>query len=225
MLLLPIIYKKKSETTKEFNDSVRVLRLAKFQLSQKLNELASIKKNSVIPFENMGVRFILIGRISESPGIKNFVDIKLLDMLANEKAIDAIDNILLCDQHYFSCFENFKGRNQHLADFKNKLSDAGLADRLGYSLEQLAQVVEPARITALYGLTENMLLALDESINSLDTALSQIGEAFDKKFAAKGVHSFTYDKYEPELFNKIKPSPLSLKELIGIIDKVHAARS
>lgn len=217
-------FQKNSEATKEFNDSVRVLRLTKFQLIQKLNELVSVKINSVVPVEGSGMRFILIGYIVESPVVKGFIDSKLLDMLVSEKAVDAIEDVLMCDQYYFSCFELFKVRNQQLADFKNKLIAVGLADNLGYSLEELAGVVEPARITALYNITENMLRALDESIKSLDNALSRIGEALDKKYSAKGGHVFAPVKYEPELFDSIKPSPLSFDVLLGIIDKVHAAR-
>ncbi|MCE1004210.1 hypothetical protein [Pseudomonas sp. NMI1173_11] len=101
-------FQRTSEAAKEYNNSVRVLRLVKLQLIQKLGELTSIKKHSVLQHENDQQRFMAVGPLPESPGTKESVDNIIFDLLASEKAGKAIENLMLGDQRYFACFENFK---------------------------------------------------------------------------------------------------------------------
>jgi hypothetical protein len=217
-------FQRTSEAAKEYNNSVRVLRLVKLQVIQKLGELTSIKKYSVLQHENDQQRFMAVGPLPESPGIKESVDNIIFDLLASEKAGKAIENLMLGDQRYFACFENFKERNKALTIFRDKMNDSGLAAQLHYDFNQVVDVVEPGRIVALYRNTEEMLTILDESIATLDAALTGLGDALDKKYTVKGTVNFTLTKTEPRLFKALKPPHFTLDSLQAHIRWVHQTR-
>lgn len=217
-------FQKTSEAAKDYNDSVRVLRLVKLQLIQKLGELTSIKKYSVLPHEDDKCRFMAVGPLPDSPGIKVPVDSKILDLLASESAGKAIENVMLADQRYFACFENFKERNKALVIYRDKMNSSGLGAQLNYDFDLVIEAVEPGRIVALYRNTEEMLSILDETIGTLDSALIGIGEALDKKYTIKGTVNFTLIKTDPRLFNALKPAHFTLDSLQAYIRRVHQTR-
>ena len=217
-------FQKNSEATREFNDSLRVLRVVKFQLIHKLSELVSVKKNSLLAFDENQFRFLAIGPLPESPGIHDFVDNKILDLLANEKAAKAIESILLGDQRYFACFSNFKQRNKALEGYREVVSAAGLNAEMNCTFQQVVRAVEPGRLLALYGISELSITVVDEAIQTLDMALTEIGSALDKKFSIKGASSFTYEKIDPALFNSLKAPYFSFDELEALVDRIRQGR-
>ncbi|MFG0852115.1 hypothetical protein ACF8Q8_14895 [Pseudomonas sp. FYR_8] len=103
-------------------------------------------------------------------------------MLANEKAAKAIESILLGDQRYFACFSNFKERNKLLEGYREAVSSAGLNTEMNCTFQQVVGAVEPGRLLALYRISELSVTVIDESIQTLDLALTEIGGALDKKF-------------------------------------------
>ncbi|MCU7649733.1 hypothetical protein [Pseudomonas piscis] len=217
-------FQKISEAAKNYNDSVRVLRLVKLQLIQRLGELTSIKKYSVLPHEDKKCRFMDVGPLPESPGVKSQVDSKILDLLASERAGKAIEDIMLGEQRYFACFENFKERNKALYDYRDKMKASGLADKLHYDFDKVIEALEPGRITSLYINTEEMLSILDDSIKTIESALIGVGEALDSKYTIKGTVNFTLTKAEPHLFEALKPPYFTLDSLESRILRVHQAR-
>lgn len=217
-------FQKRAEADKEFKESVNALRLVKFQLINKLSELVSIKKASVLPFEDRGHRFVSIGPLPESPAIKEQVDNRILNLLADVGAAEAIQELLLGDQRYFACFENFKERNKALYAFREKVTEAGLNSDMNYDFRHLLRAVEPGRVLALYHVTENLLLVLDEGIKSIDVALEMVGSALDIKFSAKGARSIKFEKGEPHLFEKLMLPRFSPDELEEFIERVRAGR-
>lgn len=217
-------FQKTSEAAKDYNDSVRLLRLVKLQLIQKLGELTSIKKYSVLPHEDDKCRFMAVGPLPDSPGIKVPVDNKILDLLANERAGKAIENVMLADQRYFACFENFKERNKALVIYRDKMNSSGLGARLDYDFNLVIEAVEPGRVVALYRNTEEMLSILDDTIVTLESALTGVGEVLDKKYTIKGTVNFTLTKAEPQLFKSIKPPHYTLDSLQAHIRRVHQTR-
>lgn len=103
-------------------------------------------------------------------------------MLANEKAAKAIESILLGDQRYFACFSNFKERNKLLEGYREAVSSAVLNTEMNCTFQQVVGAVEPGRLLALYRISELSVTVIDEAIQTLDLALTEIGGALDKNF-------------------------------------------
>ncbi|QBF25655.1 hypothetical protein EXN22_08070 [Pseudomonas tructae] len=215
-------FQKIAESDKDFKESVHALRLVKFQLINKLSELVSIKKLSVLPLEDRGHRFVSIGPLPESPAIKEQVDGRILNLLADVEAAEAIQELLLGDQSYFACFENFRERNKALYAFRQRASELGLVSGKGNDFRDLLRALEPGRIMALYSVTENMLSVLDQSIQTLDSALKNVGDALDKKFSVEGNKRVSFEKREPHLFENLKSPRFSPEGLEKFIEDVRS---
>ncbi|MFV3403266.1 hypothetical protein ACNFIC_04835 [Pseudomonas sp. NY15463] len=212
-------FQQSNEAEKEFKETLNVLRLVKMQLVTKLTELASVKKTSILPYADDKVRFVHIGPLPESAGIQERVDSRILNVLADAGAADAIQEILLSDQRYFACFENFKERNKALYQFRNKLDTLALASEQEFPFGVLVRALEPGRVIALYMCTENLLLVLDEAIESINSALELVGSALDEKFAAKGAKSMKFTKGSSEAFEKLPAPGFTLEGLESFIER------
>ena len=215
-------FQQNSADKKEFKESIGILRLVKLQLITKMSELASLKKQSILPYEDFGHRFISIGPLPETPGVKDSIDQRIFNMLADVEAAEVIQELMLGDQRYFACFENFKERNKALYAYREKIDEAGLNANLNFTFKDMISAVEPGRILAMYTVTENLLLVLDEAIASLDSAMEQLGSALDKKFSVKGAKKITFVKSDAKLFEALKPPRFSWDELDAHIRELKA---
>ena len=213
-------FQQKNEAAKEVKENLNVLRLVKIQLVSKLSELVSNKKTSILQHADDKVRFIHIGPLPESAAIKERVDSRILNVLADVGAGEAIQEILLSDQRYFACFENFKERNKALYEYRNKVNSAGLAGGIECSFGEIARNVEPGRILALYICTENLLLVLDESIQGIATALDLVGGALDDTFSGTGARIMKFSKAESSAYEKVPEPKFTLDQLEEYLERV-----
>ncbi|WP_206520116.1 MULTISPECIES: hypothetical protein [Pseudomonas] len=145
-------------------------------------------------------------------------------MLANEKAAKAIESILLGDQRYFACFSNFKERNKLLEGYREAVSSAGLNTEMNCTFQQVVGAVEPGRLLALYRISELSVTVIDEAIQTLDLALTEIGGALDKKFSINGTSSFKYEKIDPTLFDSLKKPYFSFDEFEALVERIRQGR-
>lgn len=212
-------FQQRNEAEKEFKETLNVVRLVKMQLVSKLSELASIKKTSILPHANDKVRFVHIGPLPESAAIKERVDSRILNVLADVGAAEAIQEILLSDQRYFACFENFMERNKGLYQFRDKVNSLSLASEQNFPFGLLARALEPGRIIALYICTESLLLVLDEAIESINSALELVGGALDEKFTAKGAKNIKFAKGGAEVFERTPAPKFTLEGLELFLEK------
>lgn len=213
-------FQQKTEADREFKETLNILRLVKMQIVTKLSELVSIKKTSILEHADDKVRFIHIGPLPEAAAIKDRVDSRILNVLADAGAAKAIEQVLLGDQRYFACFDNFKERNKALYEYRDKVNSLGLASGIACSFGEIARAVEPGRIISLYICTENLLLVLDEGIKSLGDALDLVGSALDDKFKAKGAKNIKFSRSEGSAFERLPKSKFSLEELEGYLEAV-----
>ncbi|MNJ51521.1 hypothetical protein D3C77_468290 [compost metagenome] len=129
------------------------------------------------------------------------------------RAAKVIDNVLLADQRYTACFENFRARNKALEEFRGKLNSTAIGVSYEFDLRSAAMVVEPGRMLALHRNTEGIIEVVDETISTINDALTGIEGALDKKFEIKGGPAVKVNRTGSEFFEKIKPPFFTPDEL------------
>lgn len=208
-----------SEERKELKSAARTLSVAKLNLMQKLNDLCSIKKHNIYQHRDHLARFVVIGELPESPGVREPIDPGIIDLLITARESELISTVLLADKRYEACFENFKLRNKAIREYRGVVNSSEIGMTLNTSLAEVCKIVEPARLVALHQNTEGVLEAFDDSIETLQAALKGIAEALDKRFDGTGLVIMTIGNQEGEYLEKLPPSKFTLKSLTEFIQR------
>ncbi|WP_147429955.1 hypothetical protein ACN99C_06295 [Pseudomonas alloputida] len=210
-------FQNNSERRKELKAAARTLTVAKLNLMQKLNDLGSIKKHSVFQHRKSPARFVLIGELPESPGVREAIDPNIIDLLIGAGAGKLISSVLLADKRYEACFENFKLRNKALLEYRAIVNASKIGQEYKTTLADICKVVEPGRLIALHVNTEGLLNMFDETIESLSSALYAIGDALDKSFKGTGLAIITIGQEEGEYLDKLPSSRFTVETLTAFI--------
>lgn len=213
-------FQSNSEKRKELKTAERALHMAKLNLMQKLNDLASIKKYNVFPHRNHRARFIVIPELPESPGVRDPIGLGVIDLLIAAKQGDLINLVLLADQRYEACFQNFKARNKALLDYRAVINASEIGKTIDTSLGQICKYVEPGRLVALHVNTEVVLEAFDEAVDTLNSVLTGLSSALDKSFKGMGltVMKIGGEEEDGKYLEKLPPSHFDVKSLKEFIE-------
>ncbi|WP_409314999.1 hypothetical protein [Pseudomonas putida] len=212
-------FQNNAEKRKELRAAARTLTMAKLNLMQKINDLASIKKHSVFQYRDHPARFIMIGELPESRGVREPIDPSIIDLLMGVKAGELIGRVLLADKRYEACFENFKLRNKALFEYRAILTGSHLGQKYNATLADICSVIEPGRLIALHVNTEGVLEMFDETIESLSSALNAIGDALDKSFKGKGLAIMTVGTGDKESLEKLPSPRFNVESLTAFIQR------
>lgn len=207
-----------NEKAKEVRDGYRVLSMTKLDCLRKIKYLMAVKKNSIDNFKDHEFRFLAILELPETPRETGVVGLEVIDFLLAVKAKKAIDVVLNSSHNYDALFENIKGRNKTYSGYRDVLNSSSLARELRVDFASIVSVVETGRIVAVYRRTEEVIKGLDTVIESLHSAVVEIGKALDSYFEARGFPIIDFDVLE-EGFLKRLPPPVhneeSLKQLMN----------
>lgn len=212
-------FQNNAEKRKELKAAARTLTMAKLNLMQKLNDLSSIKKHNVLKYSDHPARFIMIGELPETPGVREAVDPNIIDLLIGARASKLISRVLLADRRYEACFENFKLRNRALLDYRAILTASHLGQTYNATLEDVCNVIEPGRLIALHFNTEGVLEMFDETIETLHSALSAVSESLDKSFKGTGLAVMAIGTEEGELLEKLPSPKFTVETLTAFIQQ------
>lgn len=212
-------FQSNAEKRKELKAAARTLYMAKLNLMQKLNDLGSIKKHSIIQHCDHPARFVLIGELPESPGVREALDSNIIDLLIGAGAGKLISTVLLADKRYEACFENFRLRNKALLEYRAIINSSKIGQGYNTTLADICKVVEPGRLIALHVNTEGVLEAFDGAIETLNTVLMAIGDALDKSFKGTGMAVMTIGQEEGDYLEKLPAARFTLESLIAFIQR------
>lgn len=212
-------FQNNAEKRKELKAAARTLSMAKLNLMQKLNDLGSIKKHSVFQHCKHPARFVLIGELPESPGVREAIDPNIIDLLIGAGAGKLVSSVLLADKRYEACFENFKLRNKALLEYRAIVNASKIGQGYNTTLADICKVVEPGRLIALHFNTEGVLEMFDETIETLSSALNAIGDALDGSFKGTGLAVMTIGKEEGEYLEKLPSARFNVETLTAFIQR------
>ncbi|MFJ3153999.1 hypothetical protein ACIPIX_07640 [Pseudomonas protegens] len=179
-------FQSNAERKREQKDSVRVLYMAKLNFVQKLNDLGAIKNQAFIPNLEYKFRFAVIGELPERLITSQPIDLKVIDLLVAADADSVIRRVMHAEKCYENCFDNFRTRNRSLREYRDAINSSHLGKVVDMQFYDVCKVVEPSRIIALYGITEELLDIVDNALEVLYFALQEIGEALDDRVHIEG---------------------------------------
>lgn len=212
-------FQNNSEKRKELKAAARTLTMAKLNLMQKINDLVSIKKHSVLQYRDHPARFIMIGELPESRGVRESIDPNIIDLLMDVKAGELISRVLLADKRYEACFENFKLRNKALFEYRAILTGSHLGQTYNATLADICSVIEPGRLIALHVNTEGVLGMFEETLETLSSALNAISDTLDKSFKGKGLAVMTIGTGDRESLEKLPSAKFNVDSLTAFIQR------
>lgn len=212
-------FQNNAEKRKELKAAAHTLTMVKLNLKLKLDDLCSIKKQCVIVNCKHPARFILIGELPESPGVREAVDPSIIDLLVDARAGNLINSLLLADKRYEACFQNFKSRNRALLDYRAVFNASLLGQTYNTSLAEICKVVEPGRLLAMYANTEGVLQLFDETIEDLSSVLNEVGGVLDEGFKGAGFAVMTIEQGDGEHLERIPPPRFTLESLGKFIQR------
>lgn len=211
-------FQKRTEKEKENKADISTIHKTWVRLMMQLNELYSIKKYNIFPSLDHAARFIDISKLPSNAGVVDRVDPRIIDIALSVKDASAIDILYLADARYRACFENFTNRNEGLDEYRATLKNAGLGRVGGHSLDELKEAVGVGQLVAIHVMTEQMIEILDETLNTLKSAMDVVSELVNKKYKGQGVISLKMDMKKDNEYLRVSPAPHftvdSLKEYL-----------
>lgn len=212
------IFQKRTETEKENKADISTIHKTWVRLMMQLNELYSIKKYNIFPSLDHAARFLDISKLPSNAGVVDRVDPRIIDIALSVKDASAIDILYLADARYRACFENFTNRNEGLDEYRVTLKSAGLGRVGGHSLDEVKEAVGVGQLIAIHVMTEQMIEILDETLNTLKSAMAVVTELVNKKYKGQGVLSLKKDMKKDNEYLTASPAPHftvdSLKEYL-----------
>ncbi|MFY0730585.1 hypothetical protein [Pseudomonas sp. NFX15] len=198
---------RKSESDKESRIDASTLHRAIILFGDKLNDLLSIKKYNIHPYQNSEIRFLEIPKISPRPSVQDQLDTRIIDILIAMNLSAHLDIVKIAGFRYSACFENFSNRNQMLDEYRELLHTSEFRKETGVSLDDIASVVNPGRLIAICAMTEQTLEVLDEALQSLKEATDLLADAFEAKFKGSGTRGVRMVFSDADIYLAPVPKP------------------
>ncbi|NMY95643.1 hypothetical protein [Pseudomonas proteolytica] len=212
------LFQRKIEREKETKADISAIHKSSIHLMMKLNELYSIKKHNIYPSLEHKLRFLDISKIPSAPNITDRVDPRVIDVALSVKDALTIDTIYLAEARYRACFENFINRNSGLDEYRASVKQSGLGREGGHTIKELYRVVGEGQLVALHMMTEQMIEVLDETLQSLNQAVTLLNDMVAIKYKGQDVVGLRFDITENEKYLVKSPPPhFNVESLVAFL--------
>lgn len=211
--LLAFYIQNKKEEKKARESEVMALNLTAFALESQLNDLAMIKKQSVIPLKDSPLRFAQIQPMAALDHVEERVNISFAPALLALKKPDLIQKIKIAEKRYLNVINILKRRDaiKIQVDYATQAAGINIFDKFG--LKELYSIIGPNSLALLYRMTEDYILSLDDSIESLMDVGDELSDILLEHYKDVGISKLQLSLPEEEkyILNKM-PLPVIANE-------------
>lgn len=202
------------EEAKLRESEVVSLNMATLALESQMNDLATIKSDALILYQENAMRFIEIPPLIEVERVDERVDMSSVSVLIKLKKTEISQNIRLAQKHYINTINILKRRNSVKTEIDHEIHAAGINIYDNYSINDLYNVIGPNKLALIYKLTEDFIKSLDEALECLIESSEEIsgvltdyyGDVRTGKAILKipGESAFVFEKMRPPVFKDAK---------------------
>ncbi len=207
--------KQKIATINSYNKGISIL-------SMKYNDLWTLKRQVVTPFQNLPLRFMSIPRTQElTPNTEKAAD-ALNQIVIKEGMGDLLTKLLIAEKKYTAVHASLRERNDMVLPFSKEL-DTYLAKTKGRQtppLKTLVRIHSHTKLLRLYEYSEQFIIALDDALFYLHTLITQLEGALLLKIHFENNPIIEIKIEQPE--NTLAPHYRNLNELSAAMDSAAA---
>lgn len=174
-------------------------------LAYKLNDIASIKTSAILPYENHSLRFIIIPAMPHSQAREERATDTLSDILIGRGEEDLLPLVFEAEEMYHSARESFFQRVQLISEMREKTEAAEEGSGRLISLEIMVSIHGAGATIRMYRLTEQVIVAIDDSIDQLINALEILGQRCGSKLKRDGLATIAYSRDENDAYRRVSP--------------------
>ncbi|WP_429225565.1 hypothetical protein [Aeromonas veronii] len=213
--------KKDSKDEKEYE--LALLTSAFFVLKSQLNDLVSIKKTVILPYQHKPVRMIEIPISVSVVSVEQRVPEKAFAVLTKYKKPNVAEIIHIAERRYLNQKVIHSKRNEIITSYYDHIEREGVYIFEKLTLKKSCDIFGVYNIFQLYSMTENFISFTDDAIYSLLASMRDLQDVIDAEFSSKRYVKVKFDiatENQPYLDAVVPPRISSIKELLALLKEV-----
>ena len=203
-----VSYKYQQDTERKASAKAKVRNYNKAVaiLASKLNDVGSLKRIFVLPFQNDAVRFIRMPVVSgryTTPGSA----VELLEEILIEHGLHKLyTDIGIVEALYFSVHDSVGSRDRIIEKHRDRADEVSHRYGRRLTLRDVAEIHGVPSLVRLYVYTEDIISLIDECIASISSVMKRLNEECASRVKDAGGKLVRYEDIEnEEVFKKTVP--------------------
>lgn len=211
--LLAFYFQNKKEERKLKEDEITAINITLLALQAQLNDVAMIKKLTILPVNKSPMRFLEIQQMVGVYHVSDRINMSFSSPLINLKKASLVQKTMVAEKRYLNVINLQKQRDAIKAQITAATQAAGINIFDKFNLNDLYSIIGPNGLAMIYNITENYISMLDDSIISLYEVLQELSEVMSVHYCdvEAGKLKLTLLDEEVELIEKT-PQPIIVDE-------------
>lgn len=169
----------------EKDDELALLTGAFFVLDSQLNDLVSIKKTNILPYQNKPVRMIDIPTSVSVVSVEQRVPERVFSILTKYRKPIIAESIHIAERRYLNQKAIHGKRNELITSYHDHIERGGVFIFENISLHRACEMFGINNMCQLYSMTEHFISFTDDAIYSLLAAMKDLQDVIETEFSSK----------------------------------------